>query len=187
MEKHKIKSYFKFTDHSQKRVSLKNVQKAVGKSAIHGGKLAAGQRKSRRPLSYRHPIVLILSSQKAKGVFSLSGIGTKNKIQRTLRGQSHKFRIRIESFANSGSTLQIRLRARQREDFQNFLRSFSAMVARQVTGARKGKPFGRFWDHLALTYIAKPLRAAQAKLFSLQLRIACGLTSKSEIWVGADP
>ncbi len=30
-----------------------------------------------------------------------------------------------------------------------FLRSFSGEVARAVTGARKGKPFGKFWDALA--------------------------------------
>jgi hypothetical protein len=42
------------------------------------------------------------------------------------------------------------LRAQSRENFQAFLRAFAGLVARQVTGARKGKPSGRFWD--ALTY-----------------------------------
>jgi hypothetical protein len=41
------------------------------------------------------------------------------------------------------------LRARRREDFQGFLRSFAGLVARRVTGARRARPRGRFFSGLA--------------------------------------
>ncbi|MFN7824547.1 MAG: hypothetical protein ACK5P6_04215 [Pseudobdellovibrionaceae bacterium] len=32
-------------------------------------------------------------------------------------------------------------------------KSFSAMLAREITGAKKGNPFGKFWDGLVFTRI----------------------------------
>jgi hypothetical protein len=45
------------------------------------------------------------------------------------------------------------LRARQRRAFQGFLRSFAGIVARRVTGARRGRPSGKFFSGLAWTRI----------------------------------
>jgi hypothetical protein len=47
------------------------------------------------------------------------------------------------------------VRARRREAFQAFLRSFSGIVARIVTGARRGLPLrgGPFWSALAWSRI----------------------------------
>jgi hypothetical protein len=43
------------------------------------------------------------------------------------------------------------VRARRRDAFQGFLRSFAGIVARVVTGSRKSRPLagGRFWSALA--------------------------------------
>ena len=38
---------------------------------------------------------------------------------------------------------------RSRDAFRRFLRSFAGLVARVVTGARKGLPSGPFWAELA--------------------------------------
>ena len=45
-----------------------------------------------------------------------------------------------------------------------FLKSFAATLARQITGARKGKVFGKFWDGLVYT------RVLMTKLEALGLR-----------------
>lgn len=84
-------------------------------------------------------------------------------IHHLVKKQSQRFQVRIESFAIVTNHLQIRLRVHKRENFQNFLRSLSAMLARQITGACRGKPFGKFWDGLALTYLTKPLKVSIAK------------------------
>jgi hypothetical protein len=47
--------------------------------------------------------------------------------------------------------LHVLVRARRRDGFQGFLRSFAGIVARVVTGARRSRPLagGRFWGGLA--------------------------------------
>ncbi len=60
-----------------------------------------------------------------------------------------RFGIRIYDFANVGTHLHLLVRARRRDAFQAFLRSFAGIVARRVTGARRGRPIGRFFSDLA--------------------------------------
>ena len=65
------------------------------------------------------------------------------------REMAGRFGIRVYDFANVGSHLHLLLRARRRDAFQAFLRSFAGIVARRVTGARRGRPSGRFFSGLA--------------------------------------
>src|SRR5258706_10902863 len=60
-----------------------------------------------------------------------------------------RFGVRVYGFANVATHLPLLVRARRRESFQAFLRSFAGIVARRVTGARRGKPTGRFFSGLA--------------------------------------
>jgi hypothetical protein len=60
-----------------------------------------------------------------------------------------RFGVRVYDFANVGSHLHLLVRARRREAFQGFLRSFAGIVARRVTGARRGQPAGPFFSGLA--------------------------------------
>jgi hypothetical protein len=62
---------------------------------------------------------------------------------------ARRFGIRIYDFANVGTHLHLLVRARRRESFQAFLRAFAGIVARRVTGARRGCPSGRFFSGLA--------------------------------------
>ena len=66
---------------------------------------------------------------------------------------ARRFEIRIYDFANVGSHLHLVLRARSREAFQGFLRSFAGIVARRVIGAERGRRTGRFFDGLAWTRV----------------------------------
>src|SRR5690242_15679168 len=62
---------------------------------------------------------------------------------------ARRFEVRIYDFANVGSHLHLVLRARRREAFQGLMRSFAGIVARRVTGARRARPSGPFFDGLA--------------------------------------
>jgi hypothetical protein len=57
--------------------------------------------------------------------------------------------VRVYDFANVGSHLHLVLRARRRDEFQDFLRSFAGVVARRVTGAERGRRTGPFFSGLA--------------------------------------
>ena len=79
---------------------------------------------------------LVLRSARARGELSLLRPTNVAHVQTLLHEQAKR-----------------QLRCFSRESFQAFLRSFAAMVARKVTGARKGLSFGKFWDGLAFTRI----------------------------------
>ncbi len=130
----------------------------------HGGDQAKGQRKEFRPLDKKKWTHLILKSTRATG--ALSFLRPKNQIfiAKTLEKKARKFGVTIHSSANVGNHLHIKLRFKNRSEFQNFLRSMTTLISRFVTGARKGKPFGKFWDSLAYT------RVVTSKKEELQLR-----------------
>src|SRR5882672_5889273 len=113
----------------------------------HGGAVRRGRRKLERPVSVRRPMHVVLSSHRARGPWSLRKHAPA--VQGALREMAQRFGIRIYDFANVGSHLHLLVRARRRDSFQAFLRSFAGIVARQVTGARRGRPTGRFFSGLA--------------------------------------
>jgi REP element-mobilizing transposase RayT len=113
----------------------------------HGGAAGRGRRKLERPVSVRRPMHVVLSSHRARGPWSLRKHAPA--VQEALRAMALRFGIRVYDFANVGSHLHLLVRARRRESFQAFLRSFAGIVARRVTGARRGRPCGRFFSGIA--------------------------------------
>ena len=113
----------------------------------HGGSVRRGRRKLERPVSTRRPMHVVLSSRKAEGPWSLRR--HDRAVREALRGMARRFGVRVYDFANVGSHLHLLVRARRRGAFQSFLRSFAGIVARRVTGARRGTRVGRFFSGLA--------------------------------------
>src|SRR6185436_14595537 len=113
----------------------------------HGGAVRRGRRKLDRPVSTRRPMHVVLTSQRARGPWSLRR--HDRAVRDALREMAHRFGIVVYEHANVGSHLHLLVRARRRDAFQAFLRSFAGIVARRVTGARRGRPSGRFFTGLA--------------------------------------
>ena len=113
----------------------------------HGGDVRRGLRKLDRPVSTRRPMHVVLASHRARGPWSLRK--HDRAVREGLRRMARRFDVRIYDFANVGSHLHLVLRARRREGFQGFLRSFAGLVARRIMGATRGRPRGRFFDGLA--------------------------------------
>src|SRR5437764_818629 len=113
----------------------------------HGGTTRRGRRKLERPVSTRRPMHVVLSSHRARGPWSLRR--HERIVRDALRVMARRFGVRVYQFANVGTHLHLLVRARRRDAFQGFLRSFAGIVARRVTGARRGRPSGRFFSGLA--------------------------------------
>jgi hypothetical protein len=113
----------------------------------HGGAAALGRRKLERPVSTRRPMHVVLASDRARGPWSLRK--HEGAVRVALRRMARRFDIRVYDFANVGSHLHLLLRVRRRASFQAFLRSLTGIVARRVTGARRGHPCGPFFSALA--------------------------------------
>lgn len=119
----------------------------------HGGMKSKGTRKLKRPLSTKKWIHLILKSDKAVGKLSLLSQRNAKWIDQLVRVKAKKFGVEIKDLVNVGNHLHFQIKIVSRENFQNFLRSITNLIARHVTGARKGNRFGRFWQGLAFTRV----------------------------------
>jgi REP element-mobilizing transposase RayT len=113
----------------------------------HGGAVRRGRRKLERPVSTRRPMHVVLSSERARGPWSLRR--HEHSVRDALRKMAHRFGVRVYDFANVGSHLHLLVRVRRRDAFQAFLRAFAGIVARRVTGAKRGRPAGPFFSGLA--------------------------------------
>jgi REP element-mobilizing transposase RayT len=96
---------------------------------------------------------LVLKSERATGELSLLRPQHRQFVRYTLVSKAKKFGILIGESVNMGNHIHLRLKASSRLGFQNFLRSVTTGIARKVTGARRGKKFGRFWQGLAYTRV----------------------------------
>lgn len=117
----------------------------------HGGTLAVGKRKKLRPMDMRKSLHIILRSERAKKGLAL--VNHRRKIERVLVKMKTKFRIVIYDQNINFDHIHLLVRGRRRKDLQDFFRSIAALIAREVTGAKKGKPFGKFWSLLLFTRI----------------------------------
>lgn len=135
------------------------------KRRTHGGANASGKRKGRRPLSSKQWIHLVLKSEHAKERMSFLTARNQVFVETTVRKKADKFGVRVADFANVGNHLHLKIKVTSREGFKKFLKAVTTLIARHVTGARKGKPFGkRFWQGLAYT------RVLSSALEELRLR-----------------
>lgn len=121
------------------------------KKASHGGMSLKKRRKTARPLIPGCVTHVVFKSSKAKG--SLSFYTHKKLVAELLKSKSKKFFIEVLDFVNMGNHLHLKVRFKDKKRFAQFLKSFTSLLARSITKAKKGMPFGRFWDGLVYTRV----------------------------------
>lgn len=121
------------------------------KRLTHGGVRMKPVRKVKRPLVPGTITHTILKSSKAMG--KLSFLRHKKIVKSLLENRARKFFIEVTDFVNMGNHLHLKVRFKDPKRFANFLRTFTAMLARKITGACRGVKFGKFWDGLAYTRV----------------------------------
>lgn len=122
----------------------------------HGGELGVGKRKVARPIVTKRAMHVVLRASVAKGKLSLLRPKNARFIETEMARAGRRNGVKIYEFANVGNHLHLLLRAKTRDGFRVFLRTFAGKVAQGVTGAKKGNPFGkRFWDLTAFSRIVE--------------------------------
>jgi REP element-mobilizing transposase RayT len=135
------------------QLNSKAERKSVTRRLVHGGDKSKGKRKTVRPLATKKWIHLVLKSDKATGRYSMLAKKNSKWIDQLLKTKAKKFGVELKEVVNMGNHIHFQLRISSRRSFQAFLRSITNLIARHVTGARKGKKFGRFWQGLAFTRV----------------------------------
>jgi REP element-mobilizing transposase RayT len=140
-----------------------------------------GHRKIQRPFDRKRPLHITMKSVAAKGQLSMLTPKGRLAIANLLETQARKNGVKIHKFANVGNHLHMLATFRSRETFKRFLRTFSGLVARLVTGARKGKPFGKFWAALAHTRVIvgqKAYALAERYIFANEIEVKYGYDAR---------
>lgn len=133
---------------------MKDTQRRY-KRTTHGGARTRGKRKQERPLSTKSWIHLVLKSDKAVGKLSFLNNRNQPFVERTLKQKGKGFGVKVAELVNVGNHVHLKIKIFSRATFPQLLRSMTTRIARYVTGARRGKPFGRFWQGLAFTRVLK--------------------------------
>lgn len=153
--------------------------------SVHGGDVGCGRRKVARPLDSKKPLHLVLKSSHAKGKMSFLSYTNRLAVEQIIRGRAREFSVVIHGFENMGNHLHLVLKFKSRALFQRFLKTVSGLIARHVTKARRGKPFGkRFFDRLAFTRVvqgARDLRGLVRYLFKNEIEREFGAQARATI------
>ncbi len=153
---------------SSKR-SKKASNKAPTKPVVshHGGRSLEGRRKVKRPLEAGQPTHVVLSSKEAKGRLSFSTPANRKMIDEVLKERGSQFGIRVQHVQATPGRLHLIVTFKDSAKFQGFLRTITSLLARKITGAKKGNPFGRkFWDHIAFTRTIERSSGTETDSFS---------------------
>lgn len=121
------------------------------KSWAHGGEKLTKRRKIKRPLLPNKTTHVVFKSSRAKG--PLNFYTNKLKVKRRLDERAKKYHVTIRDWVNMGNHLHIKLKFKDLNAFKNFLRTFAALLARDITKASKSNKFGKFWDGLVFTRV----------------------------------
>jgi REP element-mobilizing transposase RayT len=122
-------------------------------SLEHGGDVRAGRRRVARPIDTKKPLHVVLRSSRARRAWSMLHPDFAAPIRRKAGSLARRYGVRVYRYANVGNHIHLLASVRSRPALQSFLRVFAGLTARLVTGARRGRPVGRFWDRLAYTRI----------------------------------
>lgn len=123
----------------------------------HGGSLNLKKRKNIRPLDTKMPIHLVLKSERARGSYLL--VRFNNQISAVIQKQAMRFQVTVYEKNINFNHIHLLVRGKSRRGLQNFFRSIAGIVARLVTGAKKGKAFGRFWSYLLYSRLLNSWKA----------------------------
>lgn len=125
-----------------------------------GALLKNSNAKSKRPLSTKHAMHVVLRSSLARGEWSLRSPKNQKMVEKTIRQQAQIYGIKIYEFANVGNHLHLLIKLGNRYTFAPFMRAISGIIALKVTGARKSKELKqKFWDYRPWSRIVEWQRA----------------------------
>jgi REP element-mobilizing transposase RayT len=114
-----------------------------------GGDVGRGRRKQSRPFSSARPVHLVLRSTRAQQSLSLLRRQNQAAVTVIVNRAALRFGVTVYRMATVGNHVHMVIRAPCRTALQCFLRMAAGQIAQHVTLARRGVPFGKFWDQIA--------------------------------------
>ncbi len=128
-----------------------------------GAYLKDSNPKTKRPITTKRSMHLVLRSVLAKGAFSL--LKKERIIAKIIYKQAKVSGVKIYRFANGGNHLHLIVRPCSRASFNIFIRSISGIIAREILGAQRGNAKNlKFWEKRPYTQVIEWGRQYQTLL-----------------------
>lgn len=128
---------------------MKKTQGVLFKNKIpkcFGGSRLKSHPKTKRPLSTKQAIHLVMKSGHAMGAQSMLHFKHANKIAKLIECTAKTHRIRLYHFVNVGNHLHLVIKLNHQNDFTPFIRALSGLIARLVLKAERGAAKNiQFW------------------------------------------
>lgn len=154
---------------SQKQLLLPSLSRA---NSLHGGDFVQGKRKRSRPISTKAPMHFVLRSSIAKGNWSFLHPRHAKFIRELVPGLARSYGVRLYQWSQNGNHLHLLLLAKNRRLLKHFLMILSARISMKITGAKKGRPFGRkFFDAIPFSRIVEWGKAFKAVVGYVKLNV----------------
>ena len=116
-----------------------------------------------RTLDTKNTMHMVLRSSLAKGSWSFSQPGNKQKVSKIFSKFSSKYGVKIYSVAYVGNHIHCQIKLSNRYAYFKFIRGLTAAIAMAISGASrwnknalKGK---KFWDYRPFTRVVRGLKA----------------------------
>lgn len=110
-----------------------------------GGALLHGRRKSKRILSTKDPIHLVMKSNWAMGPFSFLICKNRREIIHLLSTIAQKYNVKIYRHAVVGNHLHLIIKIPSREMYSGFIRELSGRIAAHIMKAKSFKCFKKYF------------------------------------------
>jgi REP element-mobilizing transposase RayT len=112
-----------------------------------------GRRKVARPIACDRMMHVVYRSSKATGEMSFRHPRNRQRINEIVDKTSFETGVELKRFRNVGNHFHFLVRAKSPEQMRRFLRLIPQRVALAITGAKKGKPYGKFFDETVFSRI----------------------------------
>lgn len=99
------------------------------------------RRKMMRPLDTKRAVRLVMKSSYARGAMSFTAATNFTKVAHIIDQRAKEFGVKVHRREIMSNHIHVVASFKNRVAFQNFLRTVTALIARTITGARKGRPF----------------------------------------------
>lgn len=136
-----------------------------------GGSGKRGNPNRARPFSKKCDTHIVLKSRHATGERSFLRAANRSQVKRIVEVTAKRFYVTLRRNINVGNHLHLLIHSPNAEMQRNFLRTVAALVAREITGAKKGSPsaIAQFWDGRPFSRLVPWGRAYQSILNYLSL------------------
>ena len=125
----------------QQETMFKQMGAAGRRLSAYGGGTRKGKRKIRRPFARNKPMHIVLKASPATGELSMLRPKRRQAIENLVYKIAAQHGVTVMNYQNVGNHLHMLLRSGSEKSFKHGMRVMTSLIARLVTGARKGRPF----------------------------------------------